>query len=84
MTGWAQVHGLRGETAKTIEMQRRVEFDLWYIDHWSLTLECYILLRTVFSLVGRKVLLIHSCCALRRRGMTKGLSAASLTWIARH
>ncbi len=55
MTGWAQVHGLRGETSQTIEMQRRVEFDLWYIDHWSLPLECYILLRTAFSLVGKKV-----------------------------
>ena len=54
MTGWAQVHGLRGETAKTSDMQRRVEYDLWYIDHWSLALECYILFRTAFSLAGNK------------------------------
>ncbi len=55
ITGWAQVNGLRGETAHTSEMQHRVEFDLWYIDHWSLALECYILARTAFSLVGSKV-----------------------------
>ncbi len=52
MTGWAQVHGLRGETSETSQMQHRVEYDLWYIDHWSLMLECYILFRTAFSFVG--------------------------------
>ena len=55
MTGWAQVHGLRGETSETIQMQQRVEFDLWYIDHWSLMLECYIIFRTAFSVVGSNV-----------------------------
>ena len=47
LTGWAQVHGLRGET-KTIElMERRVEHDLYYINHWSLKLDILILLLTV-------------------------------------
>ncbi len=54
MTGWAQVHGLRGETSETSQMQHRVDYDLWYIDHWSLMLECYILFRTAFSVVGSK------------------------------
>ncbi len=52
MTGWAQVHGLRGETNNVRDMKRRVDFDLWYIHHWSVYLEIYILLRTVFALSG--------------------------------
>jgi Undecaprenyl-phosphate glucose phosphotransferase len=49
LTGWAQVHGFRGET--TVEsMKRRVEYDLWYIDNWSLWLDMRIMLRTVLLL----------------------------------
>ena len=55
MTGWAQVNGFRGETAHLSEMQRRVDFDLWYINHWSLALEFFILFRTLFSLTGSRV-----------------------------
>jgi Undecaprenyl-phosphate glucose phosphotransferase len=43
MTGWAQIHGLRGDTS----IQKRVEYDLYYIEHWSLLLDLRILLRTV-------------------------------------
>jgi undecaprenyl-phosphate galactose phosphotransferase/putative colanic acid biosynthesis UDP-glucose lipid carrier transferase len=50
LTGWAQVHGLRGETRTTDLMEKRVEFDLWYINNWSLWLDWKILLRTL--LVG--------------------------------
>jgi undecaprenyl-phosphate galactose phosphotransferase/putative colanic acid biosynthesis UDP-glucose lipid carrier transferase len=46
ITGWAQVNGLRGETGRLEQMQRRVEFDLWYINNWSLILDIRILLRT--------------------------------------
>lgn len=49
ITGWAQVHGLRGETNTDAKMQARVEHDLYYIDNWSLVLDIEILLRTVFS-----------------------------------
>jgi Undecaprenyl-phosphate glucose phosphotransferase len=49
ITGWAQVHGLRGETDTDDKMARRVSFDLWYIDNWSLWLDIVIMLRTVFS-----------------------------------
>ena len=45
MTGLAQVRGLRGETSMT----RRIEVDLYYIEHWSLWLDLQILLRTVFG-----------------------------------
>ena len=46
ITGWAQIHGLRGETGRLEQMQQRVEFDLWYINNWSLLLDIRILLRT--------------------------------------
>jgi Undecaprenyl-phosphate glucose phosphotransferase len=49
ITGWAQVHGYRGETDVIEKMIRRVECDLYYIDHWSLFMDIRILLMTVFS-----------------------------------
>lgn len=45
MTGWAQIHGLRGDTS----IPARVEHDLWYIENWSLGLDITILLKTVFG-----------------------------------
>src|SRR6476659_10946068 len=39
ITGWAQIHGLRGETATVDVMEKRVELDLWYINNWSLWLD---------------------------------------------
>lgn len=50
ITGWAQVNGLRGETPNVEAMQRRVEYDLWYISNWSIWLEIRIILRTVVQL----------------------------------
>jgi Undecaprenyl-phosphate glucose phosphotransferase len=50
MTGWAQIHGLRGNTS----IQKRVEYDLYYIEHWSLLLDLRILARTVaFGFLSR-------------------------------
>lgn len=46
ITGWAQVHGLRGETPNVDIMQRRVELDLWYVSNWSFLLDLRILLWT--------------------------------------
>ena len=46
LTGWAQVNGYRGPTPTSISIERRVEYDLWYIDHWSLWLDFAILLWT--------------------------------------
>jgi Undecaprenyl-phosphate glucose phosphotransferase len=46
ITGWAQVNGWRGETDTPEKMQRRVEHDIYYINHWSLMLDLRILLRT--------------------------------------
>ncbi len=43
ITGWAQVNGLRGDTP----LDRRIEYDLYYIEHWSLAFDLKILLMTV-------------------------------------
>ncbi len=47
ITGWAQIHGCRGEIRSLADMQRRVELDLEYIQNWSLTLDLRILWRTL-------------------------------------
>jgi len=49
ITGWAQIHGLRGETDTDDKMQSRVEYDLHYIDNWSLWLDLQIMIRTALS-----------------------------------
>lgn len=48
ITGWAQIHGHRGETETVEKMRARVECDLYYIDHWSLWFDLRILLMTPF------------------------------------
>lgn len=50
ITGWAQIHGWRGETDTEEKIIKRVEYDLYYIDHWSLGFDLYILARTVLAL----------------------------------
>jgi len=49
ITGWAQIHGLRGETDTDDKMRARVEHDLYYIDNWSVWLDLQIVIRTVIS-----------------------------------
>lgn len=49
ITGWAQVNGLRGETDTVEKMERRVQYDLWYIDNWSLALDLKIIALTVWK-----------------------------------
>ncbi|RAI42230.1 undecaprenyl-phosphate glucose phosphotransferase [Rhodoplanes roseus] len=53
MTGWAQVHGYRGETAQLHLMEKRVALDLWYINNWTIALDCRIIFRTIFELLRR-------------------------------
>jgi putative colanic acid biosynthesis UDP-glucose lipid carrier transferase len=47
ITGWAQVHGHRGETDTLEKMQARVEYDLEYLRNWSLGLDLQIIVRTI-------------------------------------
>lgn len=49
ITGWAQVNGLRGETDSVDKMQKRVEYDLFYIENWSVWLDIKIVLLTLFK-----------------------------------
>jgi len=48
VTGWAQVHGLTGDTS----IGERVRFDNYYIEHWSLWLDISILIRTLIQPVA--------------------------------
>ncbi len=52
ITGWAQVHNLRGETDKPEKIRKRVEYDIWYIDHWSFMLDMKIVFGTLKVMLG--------------------------------
>ncbi|MEQ1615050.1 MAG: undecaprenyl-phosphate glucose phosphotransferase [Hyphomicrobiaceae bacterium] len=54
ITGWAQINGWRGETDTAEKIQKRVEFDLYYINNWSVFLDAYILFKTPISLLTTK------------------------------
>ena len=45
LTGWAQIHGLRGDTS----IEKRIEYDLYYIENWTFELDLRILFLTVFK-----------------------------------
>lgn len=45
ITGWAQVNGLRGDT----DLPKRIEYDIFYIENWSLLLDLKIIFLTIFT-----------------------------------
>jgi Undecaprenyl-phosphate glucose phosphotransferase len=49
ITGWAQIHGLRGETDTLEKMRQRVEYDLYYIENWSLWFDLKIIGLTLLN-----------------------------------
>ena len=49
LTGWAQVNGYRGETKTLQQMEKRVEYDVWYIEHWNIFLDIKIIILTAFG-----------------------------------
>ncbi|MCM1291082.1 MAG: undecaprenyl-phosphate glucose phosphotransferase [Prevotella sp.] len=49
ITGWAQVNGYRGGTKHLWQMERRVEYDVWYIRNWNIFLDMKIVLRTMLN-----------------------------------
>jgi Undecaprenyl-phosphate glucose phosphotransferase len=51
ISGWAQINGWRGEIDNEEKIQKRVEFDLYYIENWSVLFDVYILLRTPLALM---------------------------------
>lgn len=54
ITGWAQVNGLRGETASADLMSKRVEFDIWYAKNASLWLDIKILFLTAVEIFRQR------------------------------
>ncbi|SET48316.1 putative colanic acid biosysnthesis UDP-glucose lipid carrier transferase [Nitrosomonas marina] len=54
ITGWAQVNGWRGETEVLDKMKKRVEHDLYYLNNWSIWLDIWIIIRTVWVVLNRK------------------------------
>ena len=47
VTGWAQVNGFRGEIKAESDIERRVEADIHYLENWSFSLDCLIILKTM-------------------------------------
>jgi Undecaprenyl-phosphate glucose phosphotransferase len=53
ITGWAQINGWRGEVDSEEKIQKRVEFDLYYIENWSAPFDLFILLKTPLALLTK-------------------------------
>ncbi len=55
LTGWAQVHGLRGDVLDEEEQRRRtikrIEHDIWYIENWSFSLDLQIIFLTAWQMI---------------------------------
>jgi putative colanic acid biosynthesis UDP-glucose lipid carrier transferase len=55
ITGWAQIHGFRGDVSDYDENKKRtikrIEYDLWYIENWSIWLDIQIILITVWQMI---------------------------------
>jgi len=49
ISGWAQVNGFRGETKEQGSMQKRINYDLYYIHNWTIWLDFQIILQTVIN-----------------------------------
>lgn len=50
ITGWAQINGFRGDLNPNL-MEKRVEFDIWYMENWSLWLDIKIVLKTAWQVI---------------------------------
>lgn len=51
ITGWSQMNGFRGETKYLSQMEGRVAGDIWYLEHWSVWLDIYIMYKTVANVI---------------------------------
>jgi len=55
LTGWAQVHGFRGEIKDHDFLIKRIEYDIWYMENWSIWLDMKIIIMTIYTtIVGDK------------------------------
>jgi putative colanic acid biosynthesis UDP-glucose lipid carrier transferase len=48
VTGWAQVNGFRGEIKREDQLRKRIEHDIWYLEHWSPWLDIRIIFLTLY------------------------------------
>ena len=53
LTGWAQVNGFRGKSPSSENMKKRMEYDLWYMNNWSIWLDIYIILKTFYIIFNK-------------------------------
>jgi putative colanic acid biosynthesis UDP-glucose lipid carrier transferase len=51
ITGWAQIHGYRGETRDPMLMKKRVQHDVWYIENWTFWLDQQIIVQTLVNTI---------------------------------
>ena len=51
ITGWAQIHGYRGEINDLVQIRNRIQYDIWYMENWSLLLDVKIMFLTVFNIL---------------------------------
>lgn len=58
ITGWAQIHGLRGDVfdmeENKIRTKKRIEYDIWYVENWSFLLDIQILITTAWQMIRGK------------------------------
>ncbi len=58
ITGWAQIHGLRGDVAdpelNKLNIEKRIRHDIWYVENWSLSLDIKIILITIWQVIGSR------------------------------
>lgn len=52
ITGWAQVNGYRGEIKQPEQLKKRIEYDLWYMENWSIWLDLKIVFMTAFKMIS--------------------------------
>jgi putative colanic acid biosysnthesis UDP-glucose lipid carrier transferase len=51
ITGWAQINGYRGETRDNHLMEKRVEYDIWYMENWSVMLDLKVVFLTIINMI---------------------------------
>jgi putative colanic acid biosynthesis UDP-glucose lipid carrier transferase len=49
ITGWAQVNGFRGEIKEKVQLRKRIEHDIWYLENWSFWLDVRIIFLTIYK-----------------------------------
>ena len=54
ITGWAQVNGSRGATPTEESIKKRMDYDLWYLNNWSLFLDLWIIVKTFYAVIKFK------------------------------